>query len=69
MNELHAKGDYEELVRIASIRDSGFRNNVAKALGFDHLTRYQKTAHVAIAESPELMALLRSEVADQLVDG
>lgn len=69
LNDLHAKGDYEELVRIASIRDSGFRNKVAKALGFDHSARYQKTAHVAIAESPELTALLRSEVADQLVEG
>ncbi|WP_372699732.1 AAA family ATPase [Arthrobacter sp. JSM 101049] len=68
IDELHAANDYESLIRIASIRDSAFRNKVAKALGVDRIDRYQKAAAVAIAESPELLITLRREVADQLID-
>ncbi|NKG21995.1 AAA family ATPase [Paeniglutamicibacter terrestris] len=68
LDELHAGDNYEELVRIASIRDSAFRDRVAAALGAQSKEQYQSVARRAIAESPALIAELRLEVADQLFD-
>jgi energy-coupling factor transporter ATP-binding protein EcfA2 len=61
-----AANDYEGLIRFASIRDSAFRSKVAAEIGFPRFERYQKAALVAVAESPQLLALLRREVAESL---
>lgn len=68
LNVLHADGNYEELVRIASIRDSAFRDRVATALGAHSKEQYQSAARRAIAESSELRAHVRLEVVDQSFD-
>lgn len=69
LDELHAEDNYEELVRITPIRDSAFRDRVTTALGAHSKEQYQSAARRAIAESPELIADLRREVADLILDG
>lgn len=62
LEEFHAARDYENLVREVSVRDSGFRHQVAKALGFDSYRRYEKAALVSIVEDRELAACLGRQV-------
>ena len=69
LGELYTDDNYEELVRLASIRDSAFRDKVSTALGAHSKEQYQSAARRAIAESPTLIAHLRLQVAGQLFDG
>ncbi|UYQ77359.1 ATP-binding protein [Glutamicibacter sp. JL.03c] len=60
--------NYEELVRLASIRDSAFRDKVTTALGASSKEQYQNVARRVIAQTPKLIADLRHEVADLIID-
>jgi energy-coupling factor transporter ATP-binding protein EcfA2 len=66
---LHDAGDYEALVRATPIRDTDFRNQVAKGLDFPSYKSYQRAALVCITESRDLADILRREVADISADG
>lgn len=66
---LHAADDYEALVRATPIRDTDFRNQVARGLDFSSYKLYQRAALVLIAESKDLGDMLRREVGDINADG
>lgn len=60
---LHQDADYDELVKLAPVRDSPFRTRVAKSLGFLNPNWYQKAALGAIEANEELRARLAEWVA------
>lgn len=64
LNRFLVGDDYEALVRAVPIRDTGFRNEVAKSLGFASYKSYQKAALVCVNRRPDLAAVLRHEVSD-----
>jgi energy-coupling factor transporter ATP-binding protein EcfA2/uncharacterized Ntn-hydrolase superfamily protein len=64
LTRLLKSDNYESLVREVPIRDTGFRNEVAKSLGFASVQRYQKAALVCVNQLPALAAALRHEVSD-----
>lgn len=68
LEQFYTDNNYEELVRLASIRDSAFRDKVTTALGASSKEQYQGIARRVIAQTPQLIADLRHEVADLSID-
>ncbi|MBY3791524.1 hypothetical protein HQP42_03900 [Rhodococcus fascians] len=68
LEAFHAAGDYESLIRIASIRESAFRTKIAKELGFTSFERYQKAVSLAVAENSALADRLRFEIAVDIAE-
>jgi hypothetical protein len=61
--------NYEAVVRLTPVRDTGFRHQVAQALLFQSYQQYQRAALLCISESDELKARLRTIVADLAAAG
>ncbi|MBK0420573.1 AAA family ATPase [Leucobacter sp. CSA2] len=62
LEQAKQNNDYEAFVRKVPVRDTSFRAQVARALLFLSITRYEKAALLTITENPELAAKLSKDI-------
>jgi energy-coupling factor transporter ATP-binding protein EcfA2 len=68
LTDMANRQDYRGLVTLVSVRNSGFRDRVAKAVGLDSFARYEASAIMAIRESEKLRQFLRATISPELSD-
>ena len=62
LNDLVSAHDYDGVMHRFSVRDSGFPNAVAKALGFSNRQDYESAVRVRLERDPALLTRLRDTV-------